>query len=357
MIKVLERYIAKTTIISTMLVALIITSILFLITLLGELKNIGEGDYSIAQAFFYVLMRLPNEFYHFSPMLLLLGSIVGLSILSSHRELAVMRAAGFSIRRIVYSVLLAALALVLAISIVGEWIAPSLSYKAEMHKESAKNGGQVVVTGAGVWFHVDNNFIHVQQVVGRQLLEGVTRYQFNDKHQLQAAYFAKKLSYRDNQWRMSDVVKTSFYPERTKSQLFTEAAWDLKFNSNLLNVGLVEPSDMSLPKLVKFARYLHQNGLQSSEYQYEFWQRIFQPFISLVMIFLAIPFVLGAFSTSTLGWRIVIGILVGFVFFISNAFLGQLCIVFQVPAVLAAFLPLAAFLVFGLFLFNRLVKR
>lgn len=356
MTTILQRYIARVIFAATGLASVIILGILALVIILRELKNLGEGDYGIGQAVLYVIFRLPNELYQFSPMLILLGTIIGLSVLSNHKELAVMRTAGFSMRRIMASVLSAALLLILTISVVGEWIGPELSYKAEVRKENAQNAGQAVVTAAGVWFHVDDNFIHVQRVVGRQLLEGVTRYQFDDKHRLQAAYYAKSMSYQNKQWQMHNVVKTTFYDERTKSQSFPHAAWDLKFNPTLLNVSLVEPNEMSLSKLSKLANYLEQNGLQSSEYRFDFWKRIFQPLASLVMVFLAIPFVLGTFSTSTLGRRILIGILVGFAFFILNAILAQLCIVFQLPAMLAAVLPAILFGMVGVYLSNRLIR-
>lgn len=357
MINILERYIAKTIIYATGLTTLIITSLLVIMAMLGEVKSIGMGDYGIFQAMSYVLMKLPNDLYHFSPLLVLLGSIVGLSILSSYRELAVMRSSGFSTRHIIISVMGAALILILLASAMGEGIAPSLSYKAVMRKENAKNAGQAVVTAAGIWFHIDNNFIHIESVVGRSLLNGVTLYQFDPNHRLEAAYYAKTLTYQDNQWRMNDVVKTSFYEERTKSQSFPELAWDLRLNTNLLNVGLVEPEEMSLPRLVKFTRYLKENGLQTSQYQFSFWQRIFQPLASLVMIFLAIPFVLGALARSSMGWRIVIGILVGFAFFILNSMLGQLCVVYQLPALISALLPPILFIGLGLVMLRRMVKQ
>ena len=170
-----------------------------------------------------------------------------------------------------------------------------------------------------------NNFIHVSQVISRQLLEGVTRYQFDDNHRLETSYYAKTLIFKNRQWQMQDAVKTNFYNDRTKSQALATAPWDLKFNPNLLNVGVVQPEEMTLPKLSQFIGYLKSNGLQTSAYKYEFWQRIFQPLAALVMILLAVPFVLGTLSTSTLGWRIIIGIVVGFAFYMSNAFLGQLC--------------------------------
>lgn len=355
--KILERYIAKTVIFSTGLCALIIFAVLFLLTLLAEFKNIGEGDYGLIQAFFYVLLRLPNEIYQFSPMLILLGSITGLSILAAHYELAVMRASGFSMNKIILSVLWIAFFLTLLVSVLGEGIGPVLSSKAEIRKENAQNAGQAVVTAAGIWFHIGNNFIHVEHVIGRHLLEGVTRYQFDQAHRLEAAYFAKKLIFHNNGWKMEGAVKTTFYPEQTKSTKLLDGPWDIKFNHNLFNVGIVDPHEMPLPRLISFARYLEHNGLQSSEYWYDFWQRLLQPFAAFVMVFLAIPFVLSTMNRLPLGWRIIAGIMVGFIFFIMNALLGQLCIVYQVPTLLAAAIPPLLFGLIGIFLSKKLISH
>ena len=154
---------------------------------------------------------------------------------------------------------------------------------------------------------------------------------------------------------MHDVVKTSFSTNHTRSETFASLPWDLDFNPHLLSAGMQEPAEMSLPKLAKFASYLEQNGLQSSQYRFEFWARLFTPLASLVMIFLAIPFVLGGFSHAALGWRLVVGVIAGIAFFILNSFLGQLCIVYQVPPVLAAFIPILIFACLGVFLAKNLL--
>lgn len=357
MFKILERYIAKSVIAATIVTSCVIMGVLGLMGLLTELKNIGEGDYGLTQAMLYVLLRMPIQLYQFSPMLLLLGSIIGLSILSSHRELTVMRAAGFSVRRIIYSVFSAALVLIFFFMFLGEYLGPNLSYKAELHKQDAQNGGQAVVTASGVWFHVENNFIHVRQVIGRQMLEGVTRYEFDDHHHLLGAYYAKRLVYKHNHWYMKDVLKTTLNHDQAQTEHFPSATWNLKFNTNLLNIGFVEPDEMSLPKLMRLSRYLRANAQQASEYQFTFWKRVFQPLASLIMIFLAIPFVLGTLTTTTLGWRVLIGILVGFSFFILNAVLSQLCVVYQLPAAFAAALPLVCFSLLGVILLKQVVRR
>jgi len=357
MIKILDRYIGKTIIKATVLIAVIISAVLLLINLMAEMKAIGEGDYGLLQAFMFVLMRLPNDLYQFFPMLMLLGSLVGLSILSSNKELTVMRAAGFSLKKIMRSVFLAASILIIVVSLLGELVGPQWSHRAEVNKERAQNSGQAVITSSGMWMHVNNNFIHVNHVINRKRLEGVTRYQFDTGNRLIAAYRAKVLAFDEGQWVMYDGVKTNFYPKQTQSSQFEKLKWNLSFNSNLLNIGLIEASEMTLPKLFNFIQYLEKNGLQANEYKHEFWQRLLQPLACLIMIFLALPFVLGANIRFSLGWRVLLGIMVGFGFFILNAFLAQITIVFQLPAIIAALLPLIIFFMIGVGLMRGMLRH
>lgn len=353
---ILEKYIAKFIFMATGLTALILAVVLLLVDLLGELKNVGEGDYGLSQALLFVLMRLPAELYQFTPILVLLGCMMGLSTLSASREIAVMRSSGFSIKQIMKSVLMAAIVLLVALCFFGEYVAPKWSYTAEVHRGYAKNAGQAVITSAGVWFHVDDNFIHIENVVDKTLLEKVSRYQFDDRHRLRAAYFAKKLILKNEKWVMYDAVKTTFYADRAKSETLENGPFGLNFNANLLGMGLVDASEMSLTKLHRYTQFLEQNGLQANTYQYEFWQRVLQPLASIIMVFLALPFVLSTFNNTSLGWRMLIAILVGFAFFILKACLGQLSVVYQIPPFLAAAFPLLLFSVFAVVLTRKLVR-
>lgn len=357
MFKILERYIARTMVVTTSMTAIVLMSVVFIMSFLGELKDMGQGDYGFIQAVVYVLMRLPNDFYQYASILILLGSIIGLNVLSSHRELTVMRAAGFSTYQIIRSVLMAAFAMVLLISFLGEFVGPHFSAKAEIRKENAQNAGQAVITSAGVWFHVDNNFIHVDHILDRQKLQGVTRYQFDDQHRLLASYYAKSMVNQGKGWVMQDVVMTRFSDNRTQSSAVSNMPLNLVLNTNLFNKGLLDANEMSLPRLFKFAAYLERNGLQASEYRFGFWSRLLMPLSTLVMIFLAIPVVLSGMGSSQLGSRVLLGIVVGFSFFILNALLGQFCIVFQVPPLTAALLPLLLFVSLGVYLTRRLLAH
>jgi lipopolysaccharide export system permease protein len=352
---IMHRYIAKMVIVATSLVLLVMVGLTFLINFLEELRDMGTGDYGFSQVLLHVLLNLPHNLYQFFPMLMLLGGVLGLGVLASNQELVVMRAAGFSVRRIAVAVLSAALLLTGIATLIGEVVVPRANYLAESHKQSAENGGQAVATLSGVWIHEGNNFLHIERVMGLHHLEGVTRYQFDGQHHLLAAYHVKALDFHNDQWLLHDVVKTTFSDNRTISQFMKKTSWDLTLNPNLLVVGLIEPEEMSLITLHDYAQHLKQNGLQASAYQWEFWKRIFQPLMTLIMILLAIPFVLRSSRTVTTGWRVLFAISVGFTCYILNALLGQFSIVFQFSPLLAAMCPVVLFACVGYVFARRMV--
>lgn len=335
----LEKYIVKAMVQAITVVIVLIMGVVVLLSTLTELKNVGNGDYHLLQVMGYVVMRLPSELYHFSPMILLLGTIGGLLVLTRSNELVVMRSAGFSSYRIAWAIMLAASLMIAIMTFLGETAAPRFSLMAVMQKENARQAGHALVTKSGVWFHVDNDFIHADQVISGEFLEGVTRYEFNAQRQLRAVYSADKLILQDKTWQLRHVKKTLFSPLQTNSESFDSLPWAVKLDTELFN-DIIEPSEMSLKKLAQFSHYLKQNGLQASTYEYAFWQRILQPLVNLMMVLIAIPFAFSASSRHQSGMPMMMGVLLGITFFIADAFLEQVCIVYQLPAWCAALLPL-----------------
>lgn len=344
---ILQRYIAKTIMTYTALVVLVVIGLDFFIVLLTELRDTGTGDYGFWQAVVFTLFAMPNSIYIFSPMLLLLGGSIGLGLLASSHELIVMRASGVSVRHLMRSVAVAGIILIVIATLFGELVAPHASFTASKRKVSAENNGQAVATASGVWIHEGDSFLHIDRVLGHKHLEGVTRYQFDAKHHLLAAYYVKAMNFKDGQWQLQDLVKTSFQSDHTASEKLENTTWDLALNPTLLNVGVIEPNEMSLIRLSKYSDHLAENGQQASKFQFEFWKRVFQPLATLIMMLLAIPFVLSAPRSVTMGWRMLLGVIVGFVFYILNAFFGQLSVVYDIAPFVAAMLPTMLFAVAG----------
>lgn len=355
MTKIFNLYIIRHVLASTLLVILVMAALIFFTTLLGEFQDIGRGEYTFIQAFIYVLLLLPHNLYLFSPMLILLGGIIGLGMLTTHQELMVIRSSGYSLRRILVAVSYSAILLIALMTILGEGLAPALDHKAALRKQNAKNNGQAVLTASGLWLHEGNDFFHIDRVMAHRHLEGITRYEFDTHHQLMASYHAKTMDFQNNQWMLREVVKTEFVPqEGTRTSYESLTYWNFTLNPSLLNVGLLVPEEMSLIHLLNFSRHLVQNGLQASQYQLAFWQRVLQPLAILVMLFLAVPFVLNGPRSTLLGLRLLLGIVVGFIFYLCNAFLGQTSVIFQFSPLFAAALPILLFSGIGYSVLRRL---
>lgn len=352
---IIHRYIAKNVFVATLFVLFMVSTLIFIISLLEELRDTGIGEYGFMQAVVHVMLLLPHTLYQFFPMLVLLGGVLGLGILAASQELMVIRTAGVSAHSMVGAVSSAVIVLIIVATLIGEVVAPTGDYLADQRKAAQQGNGQAVATSTGVWIHEGNNFLHIERVIDRHHLQGVTRYEFDDHHQLLAASYATLLSLRGGQWWLHDMVTTTLGNDRAHTQHFSSGTWNLVLDERLLEIGLTEPEQMSLPKLYNYMNYLARNGLQAGKYQFGFWSRLFQPLTALAMILLAIPFVFTAPRSVTLGKRILFAVIMGFVFYIFNALIGQLSIVFQISPLLAALVPTILISMIGYGLMMQLV--
>ena len=116
----------------------------------------------------------------------------------------------------------------------------------------------------------------------------------------------------------------------------------------------MDPPELTLTELYRTMRYQKKNRLDSGVYALAFWQRLFQPLATLIMIFLAIPFTLGPLRSVSMGLRLMVGVMVGFLFHTTNAFFGPFSLVYQLPPPLAACLPSLLFAGVGLWLTRRI---
>ena len=85
--------------------------------------------------------------------------------------------------------------------------------------------------------------------------------------------------------------------------------------------------------------YLKANKQDSGRYELAFWRKIFQPLTIAVMLFMALSFIFGPLRSVTMGARIVLGIITGFAFYMTNQIFGPISLVYRLPPVFGAVLP------------------
>lgn len=351
--KLVQRYLGKTIIVSTLLVLLAVLALQTFVNFVGELKDIGQGDYGPFQALIYVMLGLPQAIYSLFPMAAMLGVMVGLGTLAGHHELVIFRTSGISINQIIVMSIKTVLLMIVMMTFVGVFAAPQLVHFAERQKVVQTSAGQAIATLQGTWLKNGNTFIHIQEILPGGHLEGVTRYHFSPTHQLLNASYAQQASYDSKHWNLQNIVETKFYKDHVETKKIAAEKIDLVLNPAFIRSAEADPQELSLPKLYKFIAYQQSNGLHVSEYWLVFWQRLMQPIASMVMIFLAIPCVFGPLRSSTVGLRMLTGVAIGFSFYLVNSFFGPMSVVYRLPPFLAATFPSLMFFVAGLYLMRR----
>lgn len=351
--KILDRYLAISVINTTLLVLIMLVGLTIFINLIKEISDIGTGTYGLLGALEYVILDLPQTAYSFFPMAALIGVLLGLSLLAHHSELIIIRASGVSIARITWAVIKAAIILLIVATLLGEWLAPIAEHSAESRKALLTSGGQALITGRGVWIRDGQNILNIQTIIGTNHIQGVNRYVFDNQHNLIQASHADSGYYHKDQWVMHNIATSFISPTNVHSQHSATENWRLAIDPSLLKISVADPDEMSLFQLHDYIHYLNSNNLNSDIYALAFWQRLLQPIATLVMVWLAIPFVFGSLRSMTMGLRIVLGIIAGFSFFILNKFFGPFSIVYQWPPLIAAMLPIMLFAIAAYLLQRR----
>lgn len=348
--KIIDKYIWKT-LTSTILLALfLVFGIELIFSIVDEIRYVGKGDYTIWHMLLFNFLSIPQRIYQLFPMAALVGTLMGLGVLAANSELVVIRASGISVRQIIMIVLKFAFILAVAAWLLGECVAPFTDKLAMNQRAVVLGGGQTLKTDNGVWIRDDHKFINVQSVDIGGHLQGITCYEFDDQFALKQASKAAYADYIGDHWVLYNVNVTVFQESHLQTQTFSQMDWYSKIEPNILRiVGTKYLDELSMFGLWQTMMYRKHNNLDFRPYQLALWQKIMQPFAVIMMMFLAIPFIFGPLRASTQGFKLVIGIVVGFLFHTVNDLFGPLTLVYQIHPIVGACLPTVLFLLLGLY--------
>lgn len=309
-------------------------------TLVNEIRYVGTGDYGFPEAIAYLLLKIPQSIYRMFPLSALLGCILGVGVLASNSELVAMRAAGVSYVSICTGVLKMGLFLCVIVWVLGEVVAPRADRLAQNQRALAMSGGQAMTTEQGTWMRDGSDFVHVQSMHVNGELEGITRYHFNDDFELEIASHAKTATRESDYWRLKDVEESRFHGDSVDSAHLSEKIWRSDLDPEVLRiVGTKYLEELSLGGLYNAIVYREANGLEYQSYSLAFWEKIFQPLVTLLMMVLGVTVIFGPLRNANLGLRILLGFIIGFVFYVFNHAVGPMALLVHIPPVVGALIP------------------
>jgi lipopolysaccharide export system permease protein len=275
--------------------------------------------------------------------------------MANNRELIAMQAAGMSIFGILKAVMMAGTFLAVFAVAIGEFVAPDAEREAVMIRSTAQHKSVVLQTMYGLWLRENNVFINVRHFDTENKLSDISAYELNDDYQLIAMSHAEEADFIEKGlWQLKQVHSSKLLDNKIIASEAPERSWQSGIGPELLNMAVVSPDKLSIYDLALYVDFLKKNKQKSQLFELAFWGRIINPLVIYVMLLVSAPFVIGIKRGTSMGARIMFGVLIGMGFNVFDKSTGHLGMVYDFNPALMAVLPSLLILSIALFAIARL---
>ncbi|WP_374764670.1 LPS export ABC transporter permease LptG [Yunchengibacter salinarum] len=349
--RTLSTYMARMHLTRFFGVLLGLTMVLQILDLLAQSDDIlsAEGA-SYASIISYVSLRLPQLISQFAPFVALLATLLTLATLNQHSEVIVMKATGLSAHRILSPIGLASLMIAGAHFAFNELIVADASRELDYW---AKNDYAVDLPpptelGGQVWLKDGEKLVRVgrvSRVHDRIVLDRVAIFKREGTSRLVELARADFAWYRDGRWTLHEVRRFDTQSHALSIQP-TEPV-DLNVSPGRFTLLDIKPDHLPFASLWSKIEQRREEGLATDRLMASFLQKIAGPAASILMPLLGAVAAFGIHRGGSLFLRLVLGMALGFTFFVADNFMLAMGEFGVAPPILAAWAPFLLFLLVG----------
>jgi lipopolysaccharide export system permease protein len=351
----LTRYVARSFLRGWLSVNLVFAGLFSFLELARQLDDVGEGSYRMADALLYVVLTLPGRMLDLAPPSALLGSILGLGLLAKHQELLALQSFGISIQRIGWTVVRPAVLVLLVLLLGAEFVIPTLEQTAWTRRETALSESGKILPRGGFWARDGNRFINLRTARGDGSQE-LDLYSFDTKGRLTGYTHAREAEIGDDgSWLLRDVRRKEFTPQGSRGRHMARFVIPHLLSREQAAVLALPPQALSLSDLIGFIASLEKRGQNADRYRLTLWQKFSLPVMTAAMIIFSLPFAFGPARHAALGWRIMVGAIVGVAFFFLDQVLGYTGLILRISPIWTTLVPALLVLGGGLYLTRKMV--
>jgi lipopolysaccharide export system permease protein len=348
--KIKDRYIANTLLTYSIVVLLVWLSIYSFFNFLAELNTVGTLNYTILEAFKYIILQLPEVAYDQVLAVILLGCVLGMGHLATTGQLIILRVSGISILKLTWIALKNAIIFLFIIAIVGELVAPTLTTYAENERLNALGQNSVSSSKEGFWIRDGDNFINVKNNVDGTVFNDITVIEVNNEsnkierviNSQSAIFDGQNINMESTNIFSIDSTNLLDDIDLKERNLYKKR---VAFDQDLIDSLEKEPKDLTTYAILKQIQFLRDNKLRAEVFEVELYKRLVKPVTLIAMILLAMLFIFGSTRDVTLGRKIFFGVAIGLSFELISRIGGALALSFDFSPLLSTFVPAIAIMI------------
>jgi len=325
--RTLTLYLSRLFITRIVAVLLMLVLVLQLLDLLGESGDIlgypGNGQ---AQLLTYVGLRMPQLIARFLPYSVLLATIITLATLNQNSEVIAMKASGLSAHQILAPLILTALVVSIASLVFNERVVTRAT--ATLDAWAAVDYGPIPTDSgvrSNVYLRDGSNILLAQTVTGdgaKMAMTGVTYYRRDAEGMIVEQLRSPRATYANPGWRLESPVR--FDVKNTTTQRLAPTVVAIGLGPEEIAISKVDPDAQNIFQLSTSIEAMRAAGRRTSELEGAWWHKLSGPFSAVLMPLLGAVAAFGLARSGQLLIRAIIGMALGFAYFVvDNAALAM----------------------------------
>jgi len=347
----LTAYLAKMFAVRIVAVLAMLVLVLLMLDLLSKTGDIlAFGGNGQAELLEYAGLRAPQLVRRFLPYSVLLATIITLATLNQNSEVTAMKAAGLSAHQILAPLLLTATVVAGFSFAFNERVVTRAT--ASLKAWEAVEYGVVPVdpdTRLNVFFNDGNDVLMARQQAGLgadTVLTGVTFYERDDSGMIARQITGSRATYANPGWLVEDAE--IFSVATTQTMMAAEPVLVAGgIGLDQLTLRRVDPDSETLSELSTSIDALQAAGRRTAELEGRWWAKISGPLSAILMPLLGAVAGFGLARSGNLFVRAVLGMVLGFAYFVVENAALALGSFGGYPPLLAAWSPFVLFLLVG----------
>ena len=342
-------YMARLFLVRTFAIMLALALVLQTLDLLSETGNIlgfrGNGQ---AQILTYVSLRGPQIISFLLPFCVLLGTILTLITMNQNSEIVALKAAGLSAHQVLAPLLVASLGVAALSFGFNERIVTRAS--ATLTQWKAVDYGPLPIDRgdrSNVWVRDGDDLIEVDQIRGRgeaAQLGGITLYE-RTGGSLRTIIRAPRGQRDGDGWRIGPATRFDVASGVQQALGSTVVARGVR--PDQFTLATVDAEGLPFGQLKAAIDDLRDAGRPTEALESSLWHKLSGPLSAVLMPLLAAVAAFGIARSGQLFVRAVIGMALGFAYFVADNFALAMGNLGAYPPFLAAWAPFLLFLLIG----------
>jgi len=313
-----------------------------------------NADLPVSRVVQFFLFKLPLITAQITPVGILLAVIITLGLMNKNNEIIALKSGGMSVYHFLRPILMLGLFISIGLFFLSEIVVPITVSKAnEIWRMEVK---KISVTSVqkNIWFKGHRSISYISYFNPHdQTISGIAINFFDQQFRLTRRVDAAKGVFEEGHWVFYEIMEqvlnkdTDSYDVKFQKEQIEE----IDFLPEDLQRVVQKSEEMSYKELYNYIQDVETEGYDATPYRVDFHSKFALPVACLILCIIGTGITLRKNTTEGLSLTIIYGIVVVFLFWISQSFCLSLGYGGILSPVIAAWISNLIFTCFGIFVF------